>query len=322
MIIFYKHYNPECVCSFCLLKSELSKGLRNLGYRPKLKEWSIDWDKWYPVSIHFNMALAYKGKMFGEFFFESNKMPKRIVEFADTYFDYILCSSKFIKEAWLNSGMDGKRLIYNTSWIDPVNPDEGKQMPRYTGKTQYLMVGNWQHDPTWQDRKGLQQVYDLWKEINPTDKVLIIKTDQYAPADLECENVIVIRDKLSKHEMAQLYSQCEYYVSAHKGEGFGRNVLEALYYGCTVGATGYSGVMDFLTSDNATLFNYDMIDHEIYPADFYADGKLSQFAQPKDEDVKNFVIKMARQLNFDNKSLLQHRVANCFMGWHSYYLLF
>ncbi|MBC8235761.1 hypothetical protein H8E77_39945, partial [bacterium] len=193
----------------------------------------------------------------------------------------------------------------NSSWIDPVDPDEGAQMPRHTGKTQYLMVGNWQHDSTWQDRKGLQQVYDLWKEINPSDKVLIIKTDNYAPNNLECGNVIVIRDKLSKHAMAQLYSQCQYYISGHKGEGFGRTVLEALYYGCTVGATGYSGVMDFLNQDNAILFDYDLIDHKIYPKDCYKNGQLPKFAMPKTESIKDFILSRTCSIQNDfNQRLL------------------
>lgn len=307
MIILYRHYNQECVCSFCLLKSELVNALDQLGHRAKLKYWDIDWDDWFPVPVHFNMALVYKGKVFGELFFESNKMPQKLVDFSERYFDYILCSSKFIKQSWLNSGVEESKLIHNSSWIDPVDPDEGAQMPRHTGKTQYLMVGNWQHDSTWQDRKGLQQVYDLWKEINPSDKVLIIKTDNYAPNNLECDNVIVIRDKLSKHAMAQLYSQCQYYISAHKGEGFGRTVLEALYYGCTVGATGYSGVMDFLNQDNATLFDYDLIDHEIYPKD--CNGQFPKFAIPRTESIKDFIFNpVVKNSDFNNHFLLTNSV--------------
>lgn len=319
MIIFYRHFSIECYCSFCLLKQELIKGLKQEGINIKLKQWNIDWDSWYPVSIHFNMALCYKGKMLGEFFFESNKMPEKIVEFAEKYFDVILCSSKFIKEAWINSGID-KRLIHNSSWIWPI-PDylRFKGNRWYSSdKIQFLMVGNWQHDPSWQDRKGLQQVYDLWCEVDRKDATLIIKTDKYAPSDLEKDNITVIRDKLSKIEIAQLYSSCQYYISAHKGEGFGRTVLEALYYGCNVGATGYSGVLDFLNEENATLFNYDLINHEIYPKEFYADNQFPKFAQPKAEDIKKFILNPTqRKARFANKFLLQNSVKRLLWNIHT-----
>jgi glycosyltransferase involved in cell wall biosynthesis len=131
------------------------------------------------------------------------------------------------------------------------------------------------------------------------DVLLIIKTDEYAPDSLDKENVIIIRDVLPASKMAQLYKSCAdngAYISAHKGEGYGRTVLEALHFGCAIGATGYSGVMDFINAENATIFGYKLINHAIYPKNFYDCYKLPQFASPNAGDIKQFMVDVANNI--------------------------
>ena len=294
-IVFYhgKHFEKDCNCSFCLLKKELAKGLTDTGYLVREKRLDVDWARVYPSEVHFNMALEYRGKIYGEFFFEADKMPQKIVDFANEYFAYIICSSRYIYSAWLNSGINEDRLIYNPSWI---HSESFETTPKCSDKTRFLMVGNWQHKDEWQDRKGLQRGYDLFREVygDRDDVHLVIKTDKHAP-DFSDKNVTVIKDSLSKKKMINLYKSCDYFLSPHKGEGFGRTVLEALWYGCSVGATGYGGVMEFLDENNSTLFGYDLEDCIIYPKEYYSDNQYPKIANPSNQDIISFLRDMPKK---------------------------
>lgn len=74
------------------------------------------------------------------------------------------------------------------------------------------------------------------------------------------------------------------FISAHRAEGFGRNIAEAKALGTQVLATAYSGSVDFLEPDEAVAWKYTTIrDHE-YP---YSEG--SRWA---DIDVSDLAAKM------------------------------
>ena len=308
IILYYSsHYDEDCCCSFCMNKHGLIKSLKKAGYNVYLEEFKCNWDYFYPAMIHFDYAVMFHNKMLGGFMFEAGKMPEKLIEFAETYFDYIICSSKFLASTWANSGIEKKYLVpaslgidtdiyrVNNNYID-ASPDVFK----------FLSVGNWQHVKEWGDRKGLEKLVKIYKEIfgHRVDTELIIKTDQYAPQSIDSDNVRVIRRKLSDNEMAKLYNTCSVngaYISPHRGEGFGRTPLEALHCGCRVGTTGWSGVMDFANKDNATLFNYKFIDSILYDKTYYKDNKLPKFANPSDDDIKKWMLKVVKTRECNKK---------------------
>jgi glycosyltransferase involved in cell wall biosynthesis len=59
-------------------------------------------------------------------------------------------------------------------------------------------------------------------------------------------------------------------VSLHRAEGLGLTMAEAMLLGKPTVATGYSGNLDFMTSDNSYLVRYDRVamdrDYPPYPA--------------------------------------------------------
>ncbi|MGE6743769.1 glycosyltransferase [Allorhizobium pseudoryzae] len=74
------------------------------------------------------------------------------------------------------------------------------------------------------------------------------------------------------------------FISAHRAEGFGRNIAEAKALGTQVLATAYSGSVDFIDSDEGVAWKYVTIrDHE-YP---YSEG-----ARWADIDVSDLAVKM------------------------------
>jgi glycosyltransferase involved in cell wall biosynthesis len=62
---------------------------------------------------------------------------------------------------------------------------------------------------------------------------------------------------------------CDCYVSLHRAEGFGLTMAEAMAIGKPVIATGYSGNVDFMNSENSYLIDYEIgrvgAECEIYP---------------------------------------------------------
>lgn len=73
-------------------------------------------------------------------------------------------------------------------------------------------------------------------------------------------NTIVIDRQLTYAETLSLNASCDVYVSLHRSEGLGLNLLEAMSLGRPVIATGWSGNMDFMTSEDSCL-----VDHELVP---------------------------------------------------------
>lgn len=76
---------------------------------------------------------------------------------------------------------------------------------------------------------------------------------------------------LDSRQKAALMARADCYVSLHRSEGFGLTLAESMALGTPVIATGYSGNMDFTTSQNSYLVDWTPTlvgpDCEIYPHD-------------------------------------------------------
>jgi len=84
------------------------------------------------------------------------------------------------------------------------------------------------------------------------------------PTDLLAElsgmpNTVVIDRQLSYVEALSLSAACDVYVSLHRAEGLGLNLLEAMSLGKPVIATDWSGNMDFMSRDDACLVGHDLV---------------------------------------------------------------
>ena len=80
-------------------------------------------------------------------------------------------------------------------------------------------------------------------------------------------DVVVIDGYLSVEENAALFAASDCYVSLHRSEGFGLTLAEAMALGKPTIATGYSGNLEFMTTETSYLVPY-------------TDGKVPEGCEP------------------------------------------
>jgi glycosyltransferase involved in cell wall biosynthesis len=85
---------------------------------------------------------------------------------------------------------------------------------------------------------------ELWEELR---------------AAVDESGVTLIDRVLSRPELLAFLNAADCYVSLHRSEGFGLTCAESMLLGKPVVATGYSGNLDFMTSENSYLVRYDRV---------------------------------------------------------------
>jgi len=74
------------------------------------------------------------------------------------------------------------------------------------------------------------------------------------------EKIIHIGPFAKNSDLASLYRSCDAFVMPTRAEGWGLPVIEAMACGLPVIVTGYSGLTEFATNENAYLIDYKMTD--------------------------------------------------------------
>lgn len=103
------------------------------------------------------------------------------------------------------------------------------------------------------------------------------------------DRIIVIDEALPYVDVLALSASCDVYVSLHRSEGLGLNLLEAMSLGKPVVTTAWSGTMDFTGEDDSCLVGYDLVpvaaSHPAYrpraigPGQVWAEPRIDEAAQ-------------------------------------------
>jgi len=111
----------------------------------------------------------------------------------------------------------------------------------------------------------------------------------------EDPRITVIDRAMSYEEALGLSASCDVYVSLHRSEGLGLNLLEAMSLGKPVVATGWSGNMDFMTAENSCLVGFEMIpvvaEHAAYQPDIIGPGQT--WADPSVDEAADWMRRLA-----------------------------
>lgn len=189
-----------------------------------------------------------------------------------------------------------KKLEYESDVLPSVK-DALKDIPE---KFCYLFVGHWLRGDLGEDRKNvgllIKVFFETFKQVKDAPHpALILKTSggNFSILDRKeilrkieairqsvqlaegqsLPNVYLLHGELTDSEMNSLYNhpKVKAHISLTKGEGFGRPLLEASVSGKPVIASGWSGHMDFLNSEEAVLIGGEL--KQIHPSSVW-DGVL------------------------------------------------
>ncbi len=230
-------------------------------------------------------------KTIGVWFWELERIP-RDWELAGRLVDVVWAQSSFVAEAFKGAA---KRV--------EVMPFVVDQAPRYALDRSHFGI---QKDPyvflmtfdylSHVARKNPAAVVRAFRAEFGDDPsvLLVIKSVNKASsagvgADIESiinasNNILSIDTYLDKEALLSLISAADCYVSLHRSEGLGLGMAEAMSLGTLVVATGYSGNMDFMSSDSALLVDYTLkpVDAAEYP---YAGD--NQWAEPAESSARS-----------------------------------
>ena len=116
--------------------------------------------------------------------------------------------------------------------------------------------------------------------------------DQLKNMAAKRNDIIIIDSYISRDQLHSLLNECQTYISLHRSEGYGLTLAEAMALGKPVIATGYSGNMDFMNSENSILVPFELVS---VGEDAFPYPKDSRWAQPDLEFAANAM----RELSLD-----------------------
>jgi glycosyltransferase involved in cell wall biosynthesis len=177
--------------------------------------------------------------------------------------------------------------------------------------TVFLSVFEWAH------RKGWDVMLSAWAEaFGPGDDVSLVlrtavadgvfadglTTDQRIDAYLESIGrarrevapIVVLDAPLGLDDLPRLYAGADVYVSASRGEGWGRPMMEAMACRLPTVATRWSGNLDFMDDDNSMLIDIEGVVPIDEKAEF-AFYRGQRWAQPSASHLSEILRRLAAE---------------------------
>ena len=145
------------------------------------------------------------------------------------------------------------------------------------------------------ERKNPYALIEALKRINDDRTVLILKT-MNMPQHIErsfsgINNVIILNSSIKLDDYFSLLNCIHSYVSPHRSEGQGRTIMEAMYFGKKIIATGYSGNLDFCNVNTSYLIKWKYIkatNSGIYKGHEWADPIIAHLVKLMKRAVHDF----------------------------------
>lgn len=207
--------------------------------------------------------------------FETDRVPAGWSTLLSSW-DEIWVPSRHNLDIFLNGGIGAERLRLIEQTIDfaAFRPDvEPYPLQAPDGHFVFLAVFDFS------ERKGWRQLLEAWsRAFHPHDPVcLVLKTGSVANfkarfvrdvirdfldrgiRSRRAAPVRVITDMLPAEDIPRLYAAADAYVSASRGEAWGRSYMEAMAMGLPTIGTRYGGNLDFMSDQNSWLVDGTLV---------------------------------------------------------------
>lgn len=235
---------------------------------------------------------------------ELSKLPTQY-ERARTLVDEVWTVSNFCKSAFIP--ISEKKVRYIRLPVPtPVEFDPSDYDPSSLGLTAGKMLVTTSFDfLSDAKRKNPYSSIDAYRlAFKESDGVeLLIKTvnGKLRPSELSAmktavhdrRDIVVFDGYISPEEKSKLLQVSDVFLSLHRSEGYGINIIDAMARKTAVIATGYSGNLDYMSQENSVLVPFELV-----PVREYAGLRVDDhWADP---DVE-FAADALKQLIFNEK---------------------
>jgi tetratricopeptide (TPR) repeat protein/glycosyltransferase involved in cell wall biosynthesis len=218
-----------------------------------------------------DMLSTCPGVKIGYVVWESTSIPDDWMG-ALSHADYFWTPSKWFKQILINHGIESHAIKVIPEGVDGnIFTYKGPQLQSLNAINAYkfLYVGKFE------ERKATPEMlvtFDYTFKYIPN--VCLILASQTYKKDFDFngymkdlgirhpEKIIRVGPFARNSELAALYRSCDAFVMPTRAEGWGLPIIEAMACGLPVIVTGYSGLTEFATKENAYFIDYKMIDIE------------------------------------------------------------
>jgi glycosyltransferase involved in cell wall biosynthesis len=224
--------------------------------------------------------------------------------------DEVMCYSDFAKDALIKAG--GKKVFkfpypFSHDWRILQHRKNLRATFGFYDSFVFMFILDFFRDF---DRKRpfllLKALSRVVKEYS--DVILIFKTFQAAKysenqakiakyiKELDItENVIFVDETTNRDGYITILNAADAYVSPHSCEGMALPLIEAMWLGKPVIATGYGGNLEFMNKDNSILLNYEFEKIGENNSGYNPDW---EWALPDEEDLYKSMLKLAKDRQF------------------------
>jgi glycosyltransferase involved in cell wall biosynthesis len=250
-------------------------------------------------------------------------------EFPDDW----MCAFDYVDEVWAPSRFIFKSLCKVSPkplFYIPVAVDfsiKGEYSRAYFNLLENKFLFLFSYDlHSFSQRKNPEAVIKAFLQAFPIDEMgvgLVIKINHgkiYPETYLklleltkEDSRIKIINQLMTRDEMYGLIDACDCYVSLHRAEGFGLGLAESMLLGKPVIGTGYSGNMDFMSTENSCVVNYKMVP---VPRDAYPYWFGQEWAEPDIEQAAGYMKRLYEDPAYRSSKAIQGQ--ECIRREHSF----